>query len=447
MSSLFTHQKHGWNRTRLRFCINSAKNGAWGGEAGTDEKDVVCVRVADFAWDKLGLDLSNQTIRSVGSDQFRKLARRTGDILIEKSGGGEKTPVGRVVRFHADVDAITSNFVARLRPSRIVIPNYLTYLLAALYLSGFSHQFIKQSTGIQNLDDSALFASTIHIPDHQTQKSIADFLDREAVRIDQLIEKRERFRSLIEEKKASVVARMVDGSLLNAELGGPSGWFGNLPRGWKVRRAKFLLRERRDRSDAGEEELLTVSHITGVTKRSEKDVNMFLAESNEGYKLVSRGDVVINTMWAWMGAMGVSPEDGLISPSYGVYTPVTDDYDFAFLDLLLRSRPFVAEATRRSKGIHSSRLRLYPDAFLDTPLPVGPKDAQRPQSPTRLVQFLASEGILTPTEADDLRPLVEKRNNFIHGGLQTPITRAEINRIVSILDAMIDMAQTDPSRP
>src|SRR5262249_45655779 len=62
---------------------------------------------------------------------------------------------------------------------------------------------------------------------------------------------------------------------------------------------------------------------------------------------------------------------------------------------------------------------------------------ERPQTPGRLVQVLASEGILTPTEADDLRGLAEKRNKFIHGELQTPITKAEIERIASILGTMI----------
>ncbi len=154
------------------------------------------------------------------------------------------------------------------------------------------------------------------------------------------------------------------------------GWFGRLPGDWPVRRAKFLFRERQDRSASGGEELLTVSHITGITKRSEKDVNMFLAESMEGYKLVCKGDVVINTMWAWMGAMGVSPLEGLISPSYGVYSPTSGAFESEYFELVLRSRPFIAEATRRSKGIHSSRLRLYPDAFLDILLPVPSLEAQ-----------------------------------------------------------------------
>src|SRR5450631_3657498 len=88
-----------WSRTRLRYCIDGVKNGAWGAEPGGDEKDVICVRVADFDWPQLAVNFNNHTIRSVSNDQFRKLSLRKGDLLVEKSGGGEKTPVGRVVLF------------------------------------------------------------------------------------------------------------------------------------------------------------------------------------------------------------------------------------------------------------------------------------------------------------------------------------------------------------
>lgn len=211
----------------------------------------------------------------------------------------------------------------------------------------------------------------IWLPDYDTQRVIAGFLDRETARIDQLIAKNAHFSELVQERRtAKITAAILGGASSEGE------WLANLPTDWKAERAKFHFRESQDRSQTGEEELLTVSHITGVTKRADKDVNMFLANSNEGYKLVEPGDLVINTMWAWMGAMGVSSEYGLISPSYGVYRPYSGELRPAFVDLLVRSTPFIAEATRRSKGIHSSRLRLYPDAYLDMRLPVPPLHKQ-----------------------------------------------------------------------
>ena len=72
---------------------------------------------------------------------------------------------------------------------------------------------------------------------------------------------------------------------------------------WCVVRGKQILKERDERSDSGDEELLTVSHITGVTPRSENDVNMFEAVSKEGYKVCHKDDLAVNTMWAFMRAM------------------------------------------------------------------------------------------------------------------------------------------------
>src|SRR5947207_8909 len=82
-------------------------------------------------------------------------------------------------------------------------------------------------------------------------------------------------------------------------------WLAPIPMRWEVRRAKWFLREVDERSVTGKEELLSVSHVTGVTPRREKTVTMFLAKSNVGHKLCRPDDVVINTMWAWMAAMGV----------------------------------------------------------------------------------------------------------------------------------------------
>lgn len=158
----------------------------------------------------------------------------------------------------------------------------------------------------------------------------------------------------------------------------------SFPSHWEVQRAKVLLREVDERSKTGDEELLSVSHKTGVTPRRMKQVTMFLAESNVGHKVCRPGDVVVNTMWAWMAAVGVAKDIGIVSPSYAVYRPRTGtELQDRFLDGLLRSAAYRDEYLVRSTGITSSRLRLYSDEFLSIPLPVPPQDEQ-----VAIVRFL-----------------------------------------------------------
>lgn len=66
------------------------------------------------------------------------------------------------------------------------------------------------------------------------------------------------------------------------------------------------------------------------------------------------------------------------------------------------------------------------------------KQFGRPQTPGRLVQVLAGEGYITPSEADKLRALAEKRNRLIHGDLQVEVSEAEIADFGGVLKAMLD---------
>ena len=154
-------------------------------------------------------------------------------------------------------------------------------------------------------------------------------------------------------------------------------WLPAVPEHWNEQRAKTFFREVDERSKTGQEELLSVSHLTGVTPRSQKKVTMFKAASYVGSKLCRPGDIVINTLWAWMAALGASRHVGIVSPAYGVYRPHrADSFNPAYLDYLLRTRAYVAEYIGRSTGIQSSRLRLYPNQFLDIALIQPPRSEQ-----------------------------------------------------------------------
>jgi len=182
-------------------------------------------------------------------------------------------------------------------------------------------------------------------------------------------------------------------------------WLGQIPAHWDEKRAKYYFREVDERSSTGEERLMSVSHVTGVTPRKQ-NVTMFMAESNVGHKLCRPGDLVINTMWAWMAAMGVARETGLVSPSYGVYRPREDaEYSPDYVDHLLRTQPYASEYLCRSTGIRASRLRLYPDDFLDIRVVHPPLEEQE-----AMVRFIAHHDRLIRRFIRNRRRLIEVLN-------------------------------------
>ncbi len=190
-------------------------------------------------------------------------------------------------------------------------------------------------------------------------------------------------------------------------------WLPAVPEHWNEQRAKTFFREVDERSRTGKEELLSVSHLTGVTPRSQKKVMMFKAASYVGSKLCRPGDIVINTLWAWMAALGASKHVGIVSPAYGVYRPHhADSFNPAYLDYLLRTRAYVTEYIGRSTGIRSSRLRLYPSQFLDIALIQPPRPEQ-----DQMVSYLRAQDAhiarFIKTKRDLIKLLTEQKLRII----------------------------------
>lgn len=68
-----------------------------------------------------------------------------------------------------------------------------------------------------------------------------------------------------------------------------------------------------------------------------------------------------------------------------------------------------------------------------------PDKIERPQTPARLVEVLATEGYVTPTEADHLRQLARLRNQLIHGGLGAKIASKDLKIFMSILRTLQEL--------
>jgi len=82
-------------------------------------------------------------------------------------------------------------------------------------------------------------------------------------------------------------------------------------------------------------------------------------------------------MRMWQGAVGVTPQDGLVSPDYTVAAPIGTLLSSEYASLLFRTEMFSAECARNSHGIVWDRLRLYWEGFRDIVVPVPPLYEQR----------------------------------------------------------------------
>lgn len=115
-------------------------------------------------------------------------------------------------------------------------------------------------------------------------------------------------------------------------------------------RIKFAYNIVDQRAGSSDLPLLAVSIHRGVVRRSEITADLPRAEDLSAYKVCKPGDIVLNRMRAFQGAVGVSGEAGLISPDYLILRPaihVTPRY----LHYLFRSTWFVGEMISRLRGI------------------------------------------------------------------------------------------------
>src|ERR1051326_5279481 len=165
-----------------------------------------------------------------------------GDLLLEKSGGGDGQPVGAVVLYESDSPALCSNFVARMPVALGFDGRFLCYLHAALYSWRVNCRSINQSTGIQNLDSRSYLSEIVRVPDQEEQSRIADHLDAKTAVVDRLVRNKQRLLELILEKRDTLVTQVTSAGLEHRVPRKPAcpAWLGAVPAHWRVTRLKFI---------------------------------------------------------------------------------------------------------------------------------------------------------------------------------------------------------------
>lgn len=295
-----------WSIARLKFLFSRSIAGVWGDEEKGNNDDIVCFRVADFDYERGCLNLDDNTIRNIDRKTLKGRIVKRNDLLIEKSGGGDTSPVGRVVKVNTDIIATCSNFIHIVTVADGNESTFIYYYFKFLYSNKINLLFFNQTTGIQNLKIPSYLGQMLYLPPLAEQKVIAAYLDAKCAKIDNVVAVQRKRIELLKELKQSIITRAVTKGLDKTAKMKDSGidWIGEIPEGWEIKKIKHNFEIYAGATPKTEKESFWDGDIVWITPADYKtdDKIVFQGERNitiEGYnscntQLVPQGSLIFS---------------------------------------------------------------------------------------------------------------------------------------------------------
>lgn len=256
---------------------------------------------------------------------------------------------------------------------------YFAYLFIT---DAWRSQIRMRVTGVKlfSISKRILANTSVIIPCNANE--IVSYLDKKCTQIDKLIENQQKQIEKLKAYKQSIITETVTKGLNPNVPMKDSGveWIGEIPEHWGISRIKnhFSLRnEKNYEADISKVNLISLYTELGVVQHSDiVETTGNRAVTAEGYKIVHKGDIVVNIILCWMGAIGKSNYNGVTSPAYDIYKPInktnSDYYHYLF-----RTKRFNGECYRYGRGIMLMRWRTYSTEFSSINIPVPPLSEQQ----------------------------------------------------------------------
>lgn len=275
---------------------------------------------------------------------------------------------------------ITSAYID-LRPKDNVNSKYYHYLLHSYDVIKV---FYNMGNGVRQGLNFSEFAKLLLLePTTVEQQQIADYLDTKCSEIDATAEDIQKEISLLEDYKKSVITEAVTKGLNpDAEMK-DSGieWIGEVPKHWGTIRIgnAFSIRNERNYLPMEQVQLLSLYSGKGVFPTGEEGTTNRgnHAQTVADYKIVKKNDIVVNIILAWMGSLGISNYNGVVSPAYDVYIPNEEKVVPHYYHYVFRTSGIANECYRYGRGIMMMRWRTYSSEFKRIHVPFPPLEEQQ----------------------------------------------------------------------
>lgn len=275
---------------------------ALAGEWGTDDESgegIPVLRTTNFT-NEGTVDYNNVVTRTIIKKNLEEKYLRAGDIIIEKSGGSDKQPVGRVVYFDGPENTyLFNNFTGLLRVKEQTkwFPKYVFYSLYGNYRRGGTRPFENKTTGLHNLKtDGYVSRYEVAETSFSKQVEISSQLDKlhsiikmredEVIKLDDLIRARfvEMFGDPIQNPKGYPVHQLSE--YITSLTSGSRGW------------AQYCV-------DDGEEWFITIKNVKDCHISTDNMQPINAPDNAEAKRTkVQEGDLLIS-ITADLGRTGV----------------------------------------------------------------------------------------------------------------------------------------------
>ena len=313
----------------------------------------------------------NQTERKITKSGLNSC----GTTLVPKNSiiMTTRAPIGNI--------AIAENELCTNQGCKSIVINKKTdekYMFYQFFTKSELLNSLGSGTTFMELSSKELKNIKIPLPPKEEQIKIASFLDEKTAQIDEVISQKEKLIELLKERKQIVINDTVTKGLdKNVEFV-DSGveWIGQIPKHWEIKKLKYVFKEINERSETGEEELLSLSKYQGVIPKSSLEERAGMAKTLVGYKKVYKNDLVINKMQAVNGLLAVSKIEGITSPDYAVYRTISDKYNIDYYGNLLSQSVYLSEFKKVVTGVMEGFIRLYTDDLYNIIVQVPPEDEQ-----------------------------------------------------------------------
>lgn len=199
-------------------------------------------------------------------------------------------------------------------------------------------------------------------------------------------------------------------------------WIGEVPKHWITIRIGNAFSIRNERNYLPMEQVLLLSLYSGkgvfptgeegTTNRGNH------AQTVADYKIVKKNDIVVNIILAWMGSLGISNYNGVVSPAYDVYIPNEEKVVPHYYHYVFRTSGIANECYRYGRGIMMMRWRTYSSEFKRIHVPFPPLEEQQ-----QIADYLDTQCSEIDATAEDIQKEISLLEDYKKSVITEAVTK------------------------